>query len=446
MADWFGLTSTRWIYGLPGVLLTQVLAFTPIAFLVLIGVVQGISPSMEEAAQMLRADRWQTFRRVTWPLLRPGLANAFLISFIESLADFGNPLVLGGNFEVLSTKIFFAVVGAQNDPGRAAALAIVLLSLSIGAFYLQRLWLGKKSYTTLAGKGDSGLPAPLPRGVRIAVYATALPWAAFTFLLYAIILAGGFVNNWGRDNSFSLRHYIAGFSVDWGQHGIVWSGRAWNSFFTTMQIAAVSAPLTTAMGLLTAYLLVRQRFKGQTAFEFMTMLSFAIPGTVIGVGYILAFNQAPIELTGTATILVLCFVFRNMPVSVRAGVAAMSQIDKSLDECAVTLRATSAQALRRVILPLLRPAIVAGLVYSFVRSITSVSAVIFLVSARHDLATSYIVGRVEAGDFGLAIAYSSVLIVFMGLGIGLIQLLVGERRIGRRQTEAAPAQPAQVPA
>jgi iron(III) transport system permease protein len=431
LSDHLGLTATRWIYGLPGILLTQSLAFTPIAFLVLIGVVQGIAPAMEEAAQTLRAGRWQTFRRVTWPLMRPGLANAFLVGFIESLADFGNPLVMGGGYEVLSTKIFYAVVGAQNDPGRAAALGIVLLSLCVGAFLVQRRWVGTKSYTTVGGNGFSGTPAELPRALKWAVYGTALPWAAFTFLLYGLILYGGFVENWGRNNAFTLRHYITAFGLEWGEHGLLWTGRAWNSMFTTFEVAGTAAPLTAAMGLVTAYLLVRQRFVGRATFEFMTMLSFAIPGTVIGVAYILAFNQPPVELTGTAAILVVCFVFRNMPVAIRAGVAAMSQLDRNLDECALTLGATSAQTIRRVIMPLLRPAVVAALVYSFVRAITSVSAVIFLVSARHDMATSYIVGRVEIGEFGLAIAYASALIVLMGLAILVIQWAVGERRIAR---------------
>ncbi|SMH39768.1 ABC transporter permease [Azospirillum agricola] len=432
MADWFGIPVSRWIYGLPGVLLTQTLAFTPISFLVMIGVVQGIGPSLEEAAQTLRASRWVTFRTVTWPLMRPGVANAFLISFIESLADFGNPLILGGNYEVLSTKIYFAVVGAQNDPGRAAALGIILLCLCLGAFWVQRQWLGKKSYATVGGKGDNGIPSQLPRGVKIAAYATALPWAAFTFVLYGLILFGGFTENWGRNNSLTLRHYLAAFDLSWGPGGLIWSGRAWGSLFTTIEVAALSAPLTAAVGLLTAYLLVRQSFKGRGAFEFLTMLSFAIPGTVIGISYILAFNQPPIELTGTVTILIVCFVFRNMPVSIRAGVAAMSQIDRSLDECSLTLGAGSVQTIRRVILPLLRPAIVASLVYSFVRAITSISAVIFLVSPKYELATAYIVGRVEQGDFGLAIAYSSALIVLMSVVIALIQFAVGERRIGRR--------------
>jgi iron(III) transport system permease protein len=433
IADWFGVRPGRWIYGFNGLVLVQVLAFTPIAYLVLAGVVQGVSPSMEEAAQTLRANRWRTFRTVTWPLMRPGLANAFLIGFVESLADFGNPLVLGGNFDVLSTDIFFAVVGSQNDPGRAAALSIVLLALTLAAFVLQQVWLGRRSYTTMAGKGDSGLPAKLPDGVRRLVYLTTVPWLAFTLLLYALILVGGFVQSLGIDNTPTFAHYVTTFGVEWTENGILWTGRAWPSFFTTITLAGIAAPLTAAIGLLTAYVLNRQRFAGQSTFEFMTMLSFAIPGTVIGISYILAFNVPPIELTGTGIILVICFIFRNMPVSIRAGIATMSQIDKSLDECSLTLRHGSFGTVRRVILPLLRPAIVAALVYSFVRAITSVSAVIFLVSAQYNLATSYIVGRVEVSDFGVAIAYSSVLVVFMMAVIALIQLGVGERRIARRQ-------------
>jgi iron(III) transport system permease protein len=443
LAQAFGLEAGRWIYGLPGVWLAQTLAFTPIAFLVLIGVVEGVSPSMEEAAQTLRADAWTTFTTVSLPLMRPGLANAFLLGFIESLADFGNPLVLGGNFNLLATEIFFAIVGAQHDQGRAAVLAIILLAFTLGAFWAQQHWLGRKAYTTVTGKGDAGIPLRLPRAVRAMCYATALPWAALTLLMYLMIIFGGLVESWGRDHTPTLRHYIHAFGITSGAHGLVWSGTAWNSFWITLQIAAVSAIPTAAIGLLTAWLLVRQEFGFKRLFEFGTMLSFAIPGTVIGVAYILAFNVPPIELTGTGIILVLAFIFRNMPVGVRAGIATMSQLDRSLDEASLTLGASNFGTVRRVVLPLLRPAILAALVFSFVRAMTAVSAVVFLVSANYSMATTYILGRVENGDYGLAIAYSSVLILVMLAIIALMQLAVGERQLGRRVAPAlAQAQPA----
>ncbi len=429
--DLFGTEKTRWIYGFGGVYLAQVLSFTPIAFLVLIGVVEGISPSMEEASQTLDADRWQTFRYVSLPLMRPGLANAFLLGFIESLADFGNPLVLGGNFNVLSTEIYFAIVGAVADPAKAAILAISLLTLTLGAFLVQRQWVGKKSYATVTGKADSGQHAALSRGVKIAAYATALPWAAFTLVVYSMIVFGSFVKLWGYDNSFTFGHYIRAFGIKITDAGWRFTGVAWDSYFTTLTIATIAAPLTALVGLATAYLLVRQKFFGKEAFEFSTMLSFAIPGTVIGVSYIMAFNFPPIELTGTSIILIIVFVFRNMPVGVRGGIAAMSQLDKSLDEASITCGANSFTTARRVIAPLMGPAIMAALTYSFVRAITSVSAVIFLVSAKHNMATSFIVGRVENGEFGLAIAYSAVLIITMLTAIILLQLLIGKRTLRR---------------
>jgi len=434
--DWaFAVPQTRWIYGFQGVLLAQLFAFTPVAFLVLIGVVEGVSPTLEEASRTLRADRWATLATVSLPLMRPGLANAFLVGFIESIADFGNPIVLGGDYGVLSTEIYFAVVGAQLDYGRAAALALLLLAFALGAFVLQRRIVGTRSYATISGKGDSGLPTPLPDGARRAAQCIALPWAAFTFVLYGFAFVGGLVKVWGRDYTPTLDHYVKAFAIERTHEGLIWSGAAWNSFWTTVTLAAIAAPLTAALGLIAAWLLVRQRFAGRSALEFATMLSFAVPGTVIGVAYVFAFNVPPFEITGTALIIVLCFVFRNMPVGVRAGMAAMSQIDRSLDEASATLRGRAPQTLAFVVLPLLRPAIVGALVYGFVRAVTTVSAVVFLVTAEYELATTYIILRVINGDYGLAIAYSCALIVLMLAVILLIQFAVGDRRLGRRAVQ-----------
>ncbi|MDN8611842.1 ABC transporter permease [Variovorax ginsengisoli] len=429
----FGIEPTRWFYGMPGVLVAQLFAFTPIAFMIMRGVVQGVSPSLEEAAQMLRADRRRTFFTVTLPLLKPGLANAFLVGFIESIADFGNPVVVGGQFSVLSTDIFFAIVGAQYDQGRAASLAWVLTLFALGVFALQRAVLGKQNYTTVSGKGDAGIAMALPAGVRRTIYGIALPWIAFTVVVYLFAFAGGFVQTWGRDYTFTLNHFKTAFALEWGQFGIVWAGTAWNSLITTVKLAGISAPLTAGLGLLIAWLLARNEFKGQGAFEFAALLAFAIPGTVLGVSYILAFNVPPLELTGTGLIIVLCFMFRNLPVGVRAGTAAFKQLDRSLDEASLMLRASTSQTLFKVVLPLLKPALVAALVYSFVRAMTTVSAVIFLVTAENELATTYIIGRVGNGDYGIALAYCTVLMMLMSVAIAAVQLLVGERKLGRRK-------------
>ncbi len=431
--EWaFGLEPSRWFYGLFGVWLAQMFAFTPIAFMIMRGVVQGISPSLEEAAQTLRASRAHTFKTVTLPLLKPGLANAFLVGFIESMADFGNPIVVGGQYSVLSTEIFFAIVGAQYDQGRAASLALVLTGFALVVFFIQQKLLGRASYTTVSGKGDAGLPMPLPDSVRRGCQALVAPWLLFTLVVYVFAFAGGVVTTWGRDYTPTLAHFRTAFDLQWGEHGLVWAGTAWNSLFTTIKLAAIAAPICAALGLTISWLLARTQFVGQRAFEFGALLAFAIPGTVLGVSYILAFNVPPFELTGTALIIVLCFIFRNLPVGVRAGTASFKQLDKSLDEASTMLRASTATTLRRVVLPLLKPALVAALVYSFVRSMTTVSAVVFLVTAENELATTYIIGRVGNGDYGVALAYCTMLIVLMSIAIALIQALVGERKLGRR--------------
>jgi iron(III) transport system permease protein len=427
----FAITPSRWIYGFPGVWLAQTLALTPVAFLILSGVIEGISPSLEEAALTLRASPALVFRKVTLKLLAPGLLNAFLIVFIESLADIGNPLLLGGEMEVLSTAIYFAIVGVNQDVGRAAVLAIVLLGFTLGIFTLQRWMLARRSFITITGKGDGGLRAPLPAGIRCAAYLTALPWAGLTMVVYGMVLFGGFVEKWGLRNSFTLSNYIDAFRIEFNG-GLNFTGGAWNSLADSLVIAAIAAPLTATMGLTVAYLLDRQRFVGKTFFEFAAMLTFAVPGTVIGIGYIYAFNRPPIELVYSGTILVLCFVFRDMTTATRAGLASLSQIDRSLDEAAMTLRAGSFTTVRRVVLPLLRPAIVAALVYGFISAMTSISAVIFLTSPRYDMATVNIVGRAEVGQYGYATAYASALIVLMMLAVGGIRLGVGQRALGRR--------------
>ena len=252
-------------------------------------------------------------------------------------------------------------------------------------------------------------------------------------MVYLFAFAGGFVQTWGRDYTLTLNHFKTAFSLEWGQFGLVWAGTAWNSLFTTVKLAGISAPITASLGLLIAWLLARNEFKGQGVFEFAALLAFAIPGTVLGVSYILAFNVPPLELTGTGLIIILCFMFRNLPVGVRAGTAAFKQLDRSLDEASLMLRASTSQTLFKVVLPLLKPALVAALVYSFVRAMTTVSAVIFLVTAENELATTYIIGRVGNGDYGVALAYCTVLIVLMSAAIALIQFVVGERKLGRRK-------------
>ena len=419
---WF--QRSAYIYGFWGVFLAQTLSFTPICFMLLVGMVSTINPAVEEASVTMRASNSQTFYYVTLPLLRPGIANAFLLAVISSLADFGNPMVLGGDYDVLATEIYFSIVGAQLDYARASTLGILLLSFSLLAFIIQRQWIGKKSYVTVTGKGSGGYFQQLPAWVRGISTTVSLSWMLFTAVLYGSILLGGFVVNWGADYTPTLAHY----EELWAR-GIGYGG--WPSYITTLKFAAIGAPLTAIMGLMVAYVTTRKRFIGRGVVDFSAMISFAIPGTVIGISYVLAFNTAPILINGTAIIIVISFIFKNMPVGIRSGISALSQIDKSLEEASLTQRASSIRTIFTIVLPLLRPAMISAIVFSFVKSMTTVSAIIFLVTADTQVATTYIMGRVEDGDYGQAVSYGSVLIVTMLIVILLVEKLVGRSRIER---------------
>jgi len=415
--------SSGWIFGLPGVAIAQILAFTPIAYLLLRGSLSSLNPALEEAAQTLGANAWVTLRTITWPLVRPGLAAAFLLSMIESLADFGNPIILGGNRKYMATEVYLSLTGRFN-PNEAAVYGAVLLLMVLGAFFLQRWWLGGGSFVTVTGKPTSGALAPIPRALEVALTMVLFVWTVFVAALYLSIVVGSFAQLWGVNYTFTLKHYQDFFS-----------GAGWAVFLFTARVAAISAVPAMLLGFLVAYLVSRQRFWGRRFVEFGSLLSFATPGTVMGVAYIFAFNTGPVLLTASATIIVIALVFRNMPVAIRAAVAGLAQIDPSLEEASTMLRAKSFTTMRRVLFPLLINTLVTGLIFAFVTAMTAVSQVIFLVSPGNQFATVLLLGWVDQGQLGRAAAMGTILIVSLLLAIVVvlqIARMLGARMVGVR--------------
>jgi iron(III) transport system permease protein len=401
------------IYGLRGLLLAQVFTFFPVAYLTLRGILESLGGTLEDAAMNLGGSRWKAFRRVTFPLCLPGIASALLILFIESIADFGNPLILGGSgFPVLSVQVYLQVTGMYDLPG-GAALAVVLLVPSMTTFLVQRYWVARKRYVTVTGKPARAVIRAVSPAMQRILFAACLAVAIFVLLFYATILVGAFSRAWGVDHRFTLRNFGYVFSV--GAQAIT----------DTLLIAVTASPLSGLLGMAIAFLVIRRRFPGRQAMEFISILNFAVPGTVIGIGYILAFNQRPLLLTGTMVILVANFLFRYIPVGIQAGVAGLRQIDPAIEEAATNLGASSPVAFRRITLPMLVPAFFSGLVFSFVRAMTAISAAIFLVSADWNLMTVQILSQTEAGRLGAAAAFSVLLILIILLAIGLIRLILG---------------------
>ncbi|MBN2261051.1 MAG: iron ABC transporter permease [Clostridiales bacterium] len=412
-----GWTNTN-VYGFKGLVFVQVLTFFPIAFLLLVGLLQKIDPSVEEAARDLGASRWNVFKTITLPLMVPGLANAFLLVFIQTVADFGNPMVIGGNYTTLAVQVYLQGIG-NYDIGGGTVLAVILLMISISLFMIQKYFVGKKSYITVTGKVSRARELITDKHIIRPIYYFNLFITFLVGLVYALVPLGSFVKLWGIDYSLSLSHYKYVFDV--GLEPIK----------DTTMLALISTPITGILAMIIAFLVVRREFIGKNFIEFTSMLSIAIPGTVIGLGYVITYNQKPLVLTGTGIILVIAFIMRTMPVGIRSGIASLQQIDPSIEEAAHDLGASSAKVFTSVTLPMIRPAFFSGLVTGFVRSMTLVSTVIFLVSAKYNMLTVAILSQVDVGRIGVASAYSTILILIVTVAIWIMKMLLS--RLGASQ-------------
>ena len=413
---------TRWlrviglnfsIYGLPGLVLVQTMGMFPIAFLTLSGVLQAIDSTYEEASLNLSAGRFKTFSSITFPLAIPGLLSAWLLVFTTSLADFANPLLLAGDLRVLSLESYIEVTG-MNRLGHGAALSILLLLPTLTAFLAQRFWVAKRSYVTVTGKPSgriTELTTPIVRKILVTIIFIIV---FFLLLLYGTIFAGCFVKNWGIDYTFSLENITEAIT------------RSRDALFDTVTLAAAATPIAGITAMIAALLIVRRKFHGKRLLEMLLMTPFALPGTLLGISYILAFNHAPIILVGTAAIIIINYVIRELPVGIEGGIASLRQIDPSIEEAATDLGADQATVFRTIVLPLVRPAFLSSLSYTFVRSMTAVSAVIFLISARWYHITVLIYNFSENLRFGLASVLSTVLIIIVFGAFGIMRLLVRE--------------------
>ncbi|HEY3475830.1 MAG TPA: iron ABC transporter permease [Anaerolineales bacterium] len=575
------------IYGLDGLVIVQTITFFSVAYLILRAMLERLNPSMEEAAASLGANRMHIFRTVTLPLLIPGIAGSFLLLFVESLADLGNPLFIAGNKTVLSAQIFLAVIG-EYDYQKASALSLILIIPTLVLFMLQRYYVNRRSYISVTGK---------PSGAQITEKDPVIRWGfnflaylicAFVILLYATIVYGSFSFTWGVDFTPTLRHWSMVVT------------RGVEAVLDTTFLSALATPFAAFLGMVIAWLVVRKNFSGKEALDFSSNLGGAVPGTILGIGFVLVFNRPPLALAvivyallaiffvlvvgrdarekliillvgttlgvlltrlgaaqvyyilgglylllavllflasrkmfgpafaaglglyvmstnwanaiskpvadfsrsiergfwsnaifqfsdhikvlfqpppsllaiflifagillvqglqlrgwrvvggilaliipcalsfmeipfalaGGAYIIMAAFIIRSLPASVRAGVASLQQIDPSIEEASNILGGDAQYTFRKVTLPLILPALLAGLIFSFTRHMTSLSAIIFLVSAKWRIVTASILSEWEQGGVSIAAAYSTLIILFVLLAIAVLNVLT--RRLFR---------------
>ena len=397
------------VYGLTSTLCSEVITYFPIAYLTLRPLLAGIDSNIEGMALSLGASRWRVFRTVTLPLTIPGLANAFLLLFAASLADFATPLILAGNnFPVLPTQAYLQITGLFDLRG-GAVLSFLLLVPALIVFLLQRYWVSRRFYVTITGKGAGQTPFDsVAPWVRNALLAACALIAGIVLYFYALLLYASLVVALGANHAFTLAHYRVIFT-----EGL-------KAIRDTLIIAGIAMPLGGLYGVLVGYLVTRGSFPGRRTMEITSMIDYALPGTIVGIAYLIAFNEPPLQITGTALIIIACYIFRYGPTGIRTTVALLQQIDRSLEEASRGLGAGSGTTFRRVTLPLILPAFFAGLGVVFIRSMTAISATIFLVSIGWTLITVKILQDMTELALGPAAAFSVLVVVIVFAMIALI--------------------------
>jgi iron(III) transport system permease protein len=396
------------IYSWTGVIAAQVLAFLPLSFMMIENVLNAVNPSLEESASDMGASEFRIMRSITIPLAAPGLLKAALLVFVMTIAEFGNPAILGGRTPFLAPDTYLMITG-EADFNMASVLSVVLIAPCILIFILHNFVLSGKGYTTIVGKPTATELRPIDPAIKVPFLIVCLPVAIMVLLSFGVIVFGSFVKIVGVDNTFVIDHMLNTQS----------NLAIWNSFKVSLGAGLFGA----VVGTLLAYVIMRGRFPGRHVMEMLALSGFALPGTVIGVGYIIAFNRPPFLLTGTIWIIILNCVFRFLAVGVEAGISKLHQISVEIEEASADLGADFLTVFFKVILPIMFSAFVAGFIYTFMTTMMSLSSVIFLVAPGFDLASVYIFLTAQLGELGVASATTIKVIAIVAASMALLKII-----------------------
>ena len=422
--DILGLTPT--LYGLPGLTIVLTSSFFPVAYMSILGMMKNLDPSLDEASSSLGASKFKTFYKVTLPMLIPGFASSFLLLFVEASADLANPLVIGGDYTVLSSRAYIAING-EYDVAAGSAYSLILLVPGLVVFLVQRYWGERKSVVSVTGKPTGTATFIENRLAKFFLLAIPVFTASFIVLIYTTVIFGSFVKFLGVNNSLTLENYR-----------YIFSGVGHDAIIKTSIMAIIATPIAGILGMVLAWLIVRKVRKGRQFLDFLGMLGLAVPGTVLGIGFAITFNHTTKigetsilpqlagggAIFGGAIAIIMVYTIRSSPAGQRSGIAALQQINPAIDEASASLGASGFTTFRKITLPLIKPALLTGLMFAFAHSMTTLSPIIFITTPETPIMTHKILAEVDSGRFGNAFAFCTLLIVIVLVVMGMINLLV----------------------
>ena len=386
------------IYGFSGVVIAQTLAFIPLAYLMIENTLMSLNPNLEESAYDLGASEVKIIRTITIPLLAPGILKAGLLVFVMTIAEFGNAAILGGRTPFLAPDTYQMIIG-EADFEMGSVLSVILIIPCIVIFFLHNYLLTGKKFTTIGGKPVASEPRKMTPLVKVPFLIISGIAGLVIMVSFGVVLVASFTQLLGVKNEIVLSHIL---NFD--------SNRA---IYNSIKVSLIAAFIGAIIGILLSYVIVRGKFFGRSFIEMVSLSGFALPGTVIGIGYLLAFNTPPIKLTGGIMILALNCVFRFLAVGVEAGISKLHQINIEIEEASADLGANFMTTFYKIVLPIMFPAFIAGFIYTFMTAIVSLSAVVFLVSPGYELAAVKIFDAAAYGEIGFASATTMKLVLIV---------------------------------
>jgi iron(III) transport system permease protein len=397
------------IYGMFGILLVFSLKFYPFVFLLTASGLGVISPSVEEAAESLGAGPWRRFFKITLPLVFPAVSSGALLAFVLSIADFGTPSIVGGKVRLLATTAFDLFTAEMGgNPGLASATSVVLIAVSMAVVVLQRWAVRRRDIT------GSLIRRPSPQQLEPAASAAA------HFVCYAIVLAGSLpslvvIYTSFRKTSGPVFH--PGFSLDSYARIL---GEVPHVIANSFTFSTAAVVLIVILGTLIGYLLARRETLAAGVLDSMLLVPYIVPGVVMGLAFVVTFNVPPLQITGTAAIIVLMLFIRRLPYAVRSSAAILKQIKGGIEEAAISLGAPPGRAFLKVTLPLMLPGVIAGALMSFITAINELSSSLILYVGRTMTMPVRIYLSVLDGQFGTASALSTILLAATGLAVFVV--------------------------
>ena len=403
------------LYGFSGVVISQTLAFIPLAYMMIESTLMSLNPNLEESAYDMGASEATILRTITIPLLAPGLLKAALLIFVMTIAEFGNAAILGGRTPFLAPDTYTMITG-ESDFNMGSVLSVVLIAPCILIFFIHNYLLEGKKFTTIGGKPVASEPRKITPLIKVPFVIITTVAAGAIFICFAVVFVASFYKILGVTHNVVLSNYLD-FT----------SNRA---IYNSIRVSFVAAVIGAVIGVLLSYVIVRGKFFGRNFIEMVSLSGFALPGTVLGIGYLLAFSAPPLKLTGGIMILALNCVFRFLAVGVEAGISKLHQIHIEIEEASADLGASFLTTFSRIVLPIMFPAFIAGFIYTFMTAIVSLSAVVFLVSPGFELAAVKIFDAAVYGEIGIASATTMKLVAIVMICMMILNFISKKTRLG----------------